>query len=162
MDLSFKTYPFDPHGSDERQYSSQGFRINVASITRDKYYEYEEYHTSLDNLDLVTPGQLMESLDVYRSVISEWDRNITFNNLQPHCEVMLSKHGLYPEVGGASTGEGHAAELDAILWLLFHCDGQTDLSGVATRTGHSVQALFAAARKLEQAGLLEQVWPHAK
>ena len=33
-------YPFDIHGSDERQYSSQGFRINVATISKDKYYEY--------------------------------------------------------------------------------------------------------------------------
>ncbi|MDN5108507.1 DUF4910 domain-containing protein, partial [Aliarcobacter butzleri] len=48
--IDFKTYPFDIHGSDERQYSSQGFKINCATISKDRYYEYDYYHTSLDNL----------------------------------------------------------------------------------------------------------------
>ena len=51
---NFKIYPFDVHGSDERQYSSQGFGINIASITKDKYYDYDYYHTSLDTKESMT------------------------------------------------------------------------------------------------------------
>ena len=51
--INFTTYPFDIHGSDERQYSSIGFRINTASLTKDKYYEYPYYHTSLDDLSFI-------------------------------------------------------------------------------------------------------------
>ena len=51
--INFIKYPFDIHGSDERQYSSQGFRINCVSITKDKYYEYHFYHPSIDNLEFV-------------------------------------------------------------------------------------------------------------
>ena len=47
----YYTYPFDISGSDERQYSSQAFNINTISITKDKYYEFKEYHTSKDNLN---------------------------------------------------------------------------------------------------------------
>ena len=35
--IEFETYPFEVRGSDERQYSSQGFRINTVTITKDKY-----------------------------------------------------------------------------------------------------------------------------
>ena len=46
-------YPFEPIGSDERQFSSPAFKIPTVSIFKSKYYEYDEYHTSLDNLDLL-------------------------------------------------------------------------------------------------------------
>ena len=32
LNLKYKTYPFDIHGSDERQYSSINFRINMPSL----------------------------------------------------------------------------------------------------------------------------------
>ena len=68
---SFIKYPFDIHGSDERQYSSQAFRINVATISKDKYYEYPEYHTSLDNLSIVSGSQISQSLDLYIKLIDK-------------------------------------------------------------------------------------------
>lgn len=36
--ISFKKHKFDIHGSDERQFSSLKFRINMASIFKSKYY----------------------------------------------------------------------------------------------------------------------------
>jgi len=54
----FVTYPFDIHGSDERQFSSQGFRINMATVCKDRYYEYPQYHTSLDDLSFVNGRQI--------------------------------------------------------------------------------------------------------
>ena len=35
----FVIHPFDIHGSDERQFSSPGFSINMSSLFKDKYYE---------------------------------------------------------------------------------------------------------------------------
>ena len=46
---NYITYPFVPDGSDERQYSTPGFRIVTPSIHKSKYYEFDEYHTSADN-----------------------------------------------------------------------------------------------------------------
>ena len=57
----YYTYPFDISGSDERQYSSQAFNINTISITKDKYYEFKEYHTSKDNLNFVNGSQINQS-----------------------------------------------------------------------------------------------------
>ena len=57
--VSYKKYYFEPNGSDERQFSSQGFKINTCSICKDKYYEYPYYHTSLDDLDFVKSKNLL-------------------------------------------------------------------------------------------------------
>ena len=61
-------YAFSPLGSDERQYSSPGVRIPVATICKDKYHEFKEYHTSADNLNFVKPEYVFESLELYRRV----------------------------------------------------------------------------------------------
>ena len=47
-------YPFVPDGSDERQYSSPGFRLVTPSIHKSKYYEYPQYHTSADDLNFIS------------------------------------------------------------------------------------------------------------
>ena len=117
--IEFEAYPFDIHGSDERQYSSQGFKINCATITKDKYYKYNCYHTSLDNLDFVKASNLNLTLNLYLQLISKMDKNIVYNNLYPNCEVMLDKHGLYPKTGGAVLPSDDLSALDAILWILY-------------------------------------------
>jgi aminopeptidase-like protein len=93
-------YSFVPDGSDERQYSSPGFRIAVATITRDKYYEYPQYHTSLDNLDLVNGAQITESLNLYRDVVNILDQNASYRSTLPYGEPELGRRGLYPSIGG--------------------------------------------------------------
>lgn len=138
----FITYPFDIHGSDERQYSSQGFRINTATICRDRYYEYPQYHSSLDNLEFVTAGQIQETLNLYVRLIDKIEVRRIYRNRIPNCEVMLSKHDLYPKTGGAQLPElGGRSELDLILWLLFLCDGRCDLENIAKQLGVSLEIL---------------------
>ncbi len=151
-------YPFDIHGSDERQYSSQGFRINTATICRDRYYEYPQYHTSLDNLDFVTARQISETLVLYRRLIEKFEALRYYRNTLPDCEVMLSRHGLYPETGGAQQPELNGrSELDIILWLLFLCDGSLDIDSIACRLNVLSSELLAVAGKLVSKGVLEIV-----
>jgi len=155
---SFLTYPFDVHGSDERQYSSQGFRINTATICRDRYYEYPEYHSSLDKLGFVTAKQISETLDLYRRLIAKIESRRIYRSLNPCCEVMLSKHGLYPATGGAQRPDlGGRSELDLILWLLFLCDGRLDLPAIAQRLDTSAQVLAPIVDRLVERGVLELV-----
>ena len=66
----YLTYPFTPDGSDERQYSSPGFRIVTPSIHKSKYYEYNEYHTSADDLSFVKSESLIETLEVHKNWIN--------------------------------------------------------------------------------------------
>jgi aminopeptidase-like protein/spore coat polysaccharide biosynthesis protein SpsF (cytidylyltransferase family) len=154
----FITYPFDIHGSDERQYSSQGFRINAATICRDRYYEYPYYHSSLDDLSFVTAKQIAETLEVYARLIDKLEARRIYRNRIPLCEVMLSRHDLYPAIGGAQRPElGGRSELDLILWLLFLCDGKLDLDRIAARLEVSPAELMPIADRLAAKGVLERV-----
>jgi len=156
-EIDFITYSFNIHGSDERQYSSGGFRINAASITKDKYYEYDYYHTSLDNLDFVKPEYINESLQIYIEAIEKLDKNIIYENIFPNCEVMLSKHGLYPQTGGGLLPDDSTLnELDLTLWLLFYCDGQISLFEIAEKLGIDIHILYTTAEKLFQKNLLKR------
>jgi aminopeptidase-like protein len=151
------TYPFDIHGSDERQYSSQGFRINVASIAKDRYYEYPYYHTSLDDLSFINVSNVARSLKLHMNVLerlSEWDDGPIYRRRDPHCEVMLSKYNLYPKTGGAILPNSRITELDLRLWLLFLCDGKQPLYMIAQRLGVPLAHLEREAQVLEQKGLL--------
>lgn len=155
--IAFIEYPFDIRGSDERQYSSQGFRINTVTITKDKYYEYPYYHTSLDNLDFVTSQNINRSLNLYLQLVEKMDKNVKYRNLYPHCEVMLSKHDLYPKTGGAFLPQENSfAVLDTILWSLFYLDGNMELYKLSKKLDISFELLYEVVQMLEQKKILQR------
>jgi aminopeptidase-like protein len=151
----FLVYPFDVRGSDERQYSSPGFRINTATVSKDKYHEYPEYHSSLDNLDFVTSNQLLETFGVYVDIINRIENLRFYRNTEPHGEPLLSKHGLYPKLGGGRLPRvGDKSDLDLMLWLLFYCDGNTPLSQIAKNLSLEESELSQPVQALLNSGLL--------
>lgn len=178
-DENFITYPFDIHGSDERQYSSQEFRINCATVCKDRYYEYPEYHTSLDNLDFVTGEQINQTLQIYLELVEKLEEendpsklkmkkekkenfflknDMVYKNLFSHCEVMLSKHDLYPAAGGNwLPEEGQMSELDVILWLLFYCDGKSTLQEISKKINAPLDFLHKVANVLKSKGVLKEL-----
>lgn len=158
--IAFDERAFDPHGSDERQYSSPGFRIPTGIITRDGYYDYPEYHTSLDNLDFISSDALLETLDIYLEIVDELENRTPLQSLAPHGEPHLGPRGLYPTVGGAmhtSGGTTVADELDAILWTLTLADGLNDQADIAERSGIELELINSVAKRLIDGGLLNEV-----
>ena len=62
---------------------------------RSKYGIYPEYHTSLDNLDFISPKGLFKSLELYKTILEI----IELNEIYKHkilCEPFLTKYKLYP------------------------------------------------------------------
>jgi aminopeptidase-like protein len=142
---------FFPSGSDERQYCSPGFDLPVGSLMRSMYGTYPEYHTSLDDLSLVTPGALEESLAVYERVVDTLESNETLESAMPYCEPQLSARGLYPTLGG---GLVQRTQIHDTNWLLNLCDGSQDLLAVAARAGRPAWELRPVADTLVANGLL--------
>ncbi len=97
----YKIYSFLKRGSDERQYNSPGIDLNISSIFRTKYGEYPQYHTSLDNFDLVTPRGVMGGFNVAKNSIEILQKKIIpKNNIL--CEPQMGKRGLYPTLSKSS------------------------------------------------------------
>ena len=111
---------FSPYGYDERQYCSPGFDLPVGRLSRTPFATYPEYHTSADDLDLVGPVQLQESLEVCWEVVGVLEGNRRYENLSPKGEPQLGRRGLYGQIGGRSDAEERQM---AMLWVLNLSDG---------------------------------------
>ena len=113
---------YENRGSDERQYCMPGIDLPVVNVTRSKWDEYEEYHTSLDNFDLVTKKGLDESLDFYLKCLNvlENNRNYTLKVLG---EPQLGKRGLYPTVSDKNTW----IKVKNLCNVISMLDGQNDI-----------------------------------
>ena len=71
----YKTYSFLERGSDERQYNAPGVDLPVCDFCRSKYVEYPEYHTSADNMDLISPKGFAGAYDVMIQVLKALEYN---------------------------------------------------------------------------------------
>lgn len=122
----YKSYSYLDRGSDERQYCSPGVDLPIASIMRTKYGEYPEYHTSLDNLELVTSEGLFGGYTVLKYCLECLEFNEILSNVVL-CEPQLGKRGLYPSI---STKKTHAQVFN-MMNILAYCDGKHSILDIA-------------------------------
>ena len=123
---NYKVYPFLKRGSDERQYNSPGIDLKISSIFRTKYGEYPEYHTSLDNFNLVTLKGCVGGFNVARKSIE-----ILLERIYPKCKIMcepqMGKRGLYPTL---STKNGKKLTKSYMNFLQY-ADGTNSLEKIS-------------------------------
>ena len=148
----FKRYSYLDRGSDERQYCAPGVDLPIASIMRSKYHEYPEYHTSLDDLTLVTPSGLAGGLTALRNAVE-----VIESNCRPRvavlCEPQLGKRGLYPNLSTPTSG----AAVKTMMDLIAYCDGSRTLLDIAEIIGAPMAELVPICRKLSDHGLLSDL-----
>ncbi len=150
--LDGRLLDFVPWGWDERQFNSPGFDLPVGCLTRSLEGEFSEYHSSADDLELIRPEQLEESLRAVLSIIDVLERDRAYLNLSPKGEPQLGKRGLYRALGGADPGTQQLA----LLWTLNQSDGSRSLLEISERSGIAFADIADAARDLAEAGLLAE------
>lgn len=143
---------FEPYGYDERQYCSPGFDLPVGRLSRTPNGRYPEYHTSADDLDLVTPNALADSLARILEAVDVLEHDAVYWNQSPWCEPQLGRRGLY-EGTAAGKKELPGFEL-ALLWVLNLSDGDHSLLDVAERSGLAFHLVKRAAEALRSVRLL--------
>jgi aminopeptidase-like protein len=150
----FNVLEFAPYGYDERQYCSPGINLPIGCFMRTPNGCYPEYHTSADDLSLVAPSALGESLVGLLRVIRILEENQRYVNLNPKCEPQLGRRGLYGQFGGM---KDKAILEMAMLWVLNFSDGQHDLLDISVQSGIAFEQIRKAAEALLAAGLLASV-----
>ena len=123
---NYKVYPFLKRGSDERQYNSPGIDLKISSIFRTKYGEYPEYHTSLDNFNIVTSKGCNGGFNVARKSIQ-----ILLERVYPKCKIIcepqMGKRGLYPTLSTKKQKKLTQSYMD----FLQYADGTNSLEKIS-------------------------------
>jgi len=152
MAPGFTRYSFLDRGSDERQYCAPGVDLPIATIMRSKYGEYPEYHTSLDDLSLISPEGLEGAFRVLQRCLQALEANYRYRATVP-CEPQLGKRGLYPTLSTQKSGE----QVRAMMDLLAYADGEGDLLEIAETIDTDIMECAEIVGILEKHGLLERV-----
>lgn len=152
IDREFRKYPWHERGSDERQYCAPGIDLPIATIMRSKYAEYPEYHTSLDNLDFISPEGLYGGFTAIKRAIEILERNSKYivTNL---CEPNLGRRGLYPTL---STKESNDKIKD-LTTILSYCDGEKTILEIAEKINLSFFDVEKIINKLQESDLIREL-----
>jgi aminopeptidase-like protein len=149
---TYKKYTFLERGSDERQYCSPLIDLPVCSIMRSKYGTYPEYHSSLDDLDLISSEGLSGAYEILIKTIEILECNQKYKSAIP-CEPQLGKRNLYPNIGAKK----HSQEVKDMVDLLAYCDGHNDLIDIGEILNRDALYLNKIAEKLIQQGIIDTV-----
>jgi aminopeptidase-like protein len=145
-------YSYLDRGSDERQYCWPGVDLPVVSVMRSGYNGYSEYHTSLDDLTLISPSGLAGGYSAIQKVIGLLEHNRVYK-VTTLCEPQLGKRGFYPTLGSRDV----IHSVRSVSNVLAYADGNRDLVDIATHVGISAEEAIEIAEKLVAAGLLEEM-----
>ena len=141
---NYVTYPFIKSGSDERQYNAPFIELPIVGFCRTKYGMYPEYHTSADDLSLVTPSGLQGSYEVLTTLINALEVN-EYYKVKCLGEPQLGKRGLYPTV----SQKGSYDAITSMVNFIKYCDGKNDIFDISERIGVGVTAFFDIVEKLK-------------
>lgn len=148
----YKSYSYLERGSDERQYNAPGVDLPVCDFCRSKYAKYPEYHTSADDMSLISPEGLEGSFEMMKQVLRALEYN-HYYHVTCLCEPQLGKRGLYP----TESRKGIYEEVKKMTNLIAYADGTEDLIGISSRIGVPVKDLIPIVDRLCEAGLLERI-----
>lgn len=147
----FTKYSFLDRGSDERQYCSPGVDLPLVTLSRSKYGTYPEYHTSLDNLEFVTPEGLDGGYKMLRDCLYVIENNKTYK-VSCYGEPQLGKRGLYPNLSTKKSG----ASVETMMDFIAYADGTNDLIEISNIIGKPVCEIVPVAKRLVESELLEE------
>ena len=147
-------------GSDERQYCSPGFNFPVGLIMRTMYGQYKEYHTSLDNKDLISFKVIRETIDLYFDVIRTIDENGTYMSTIQNGSPQFSKSPIpvYPSVMKSNffNFKKRDEQIRMLLEIINLSDGENDLLTIAEKRNFRMLDMVDVKKTLMKAGYLDE------
>ncbi len=149
IDPHFKRYTSLDRGSDERQYCAPGVDLPIATIMRSKYGQFPKYHTSLDDLVLVTPRGLEGGFCALRQALEVIEANV-HPKVTVCCEPQLGWRGLYQNLSAKYSRAG----VKDMMNVISYCDGKRNLIDIADIVGQPAAKVSQYVDLLSSAGLV--------
>lgn len=146
----YTSYSFLDRGSDERQYNAPGVDLPFVTFCRSKFGTYPEYHTSEDNLELISHQGFQGSYDVMTKWIDAMESNEKYI-VTVLCEPQLGKRGFYPTISQKNSYD----TIRAMTNFIAYADGKNDLFEISRIIGEPIDNLLPIIQKLKDAGLIK-------
>jgi aminopeptidase-like protein len=121
---------------------------------RSKYGAYSEYHTSLDDLKLVTPAGLAGGFLAYARILECIEENC-YPKVTVLCEPSLGRRGLFPTRFTDQT----SWQVITMLDVMAYSDGSWSLLQIADLIGEPMWKVLSIVTQLCDAGLLMMSTP---
>ncbi len=122
----------------------------TTDIMKSKYGTFPEYHTSLDDLNFVTPKGLAESISIYRHIIE-----LLEGAHRPRAKILgepqLGRRGLYETL----SRKGSASGSMLIRNILAYANGTRDLFELSEKLDAAIEQVEIAVDLLLEHELIE-------
>jgi len=118
---------------------------------RSKYAEYPEYHTSLDDLNLVTDSGLNGGFLAIQDAIKVIENNFYYE-CEVLCEPQLGKRGLYPTLSTKNSNN----LVNVLTGVISYCDGKKTALEIAEILGISFFEVNEVIQTLVEQGLVKR------
>lgn len=128
--VDFIKYPFSQRGSDERQFCWPTVDLPYTCFFRSKFEEYDEYHTSKDDLTFVSKDGLQSSMNLIMAIIDDFETS-HFPISKTLGEPFLSKYMHYGVPGRTGPNQNAAK----VREFLCYCDGRTSTKEISELIG---------------------------
>ena len=150
--------PFEPFGSDERQFCSKNVDLDFGALSRTPYGEFPEYHNSSDSLDNYnlnhhkSINKFVERLVMKLDSMEFLKCPDKYKNIKG--ELFLSKYNLYRNIGGVSNTSDY--KLSIINWTLYLSRNDfICLELIQKKTNQDLDCIKEVISELKLKGLLE-------
>lgn len=149
-----KEYSFLNRGSDERQYCSPGIDLPLSTFCRSKFNGgYKEYHTNLDNFQIVTSKGLEGSFQVIKNIIDAFEIGL-YPKSNFKCEPQLGKRNLYWNVGKKENYDSLNTRRD----LIAYSDGTTNIFDICNIIKKPLSLVLSEYKLLKQNQILKNLY----
>jgi len=142
---------FTPTGSDERQFSSNGIRIPAGVLTLTPYEKYKAYHTSKDDLNLISFKKINQMSSLYLKILLEYEKYEKYKLSIKAGEPFLTKYKLYRLIGTPGNTNN-----DLIRnWILFYLDGTKNIKDISKLLNINESIIKKYIKKYKSKGLIQ-------